>query len=132
MKKRMEFWQVTETVISSADDSSPRPSLLRRILGFIGKTVFYFLVSFLPILLTYEGVCGLFTGKMVVWSRILGAHVTYGDEALGLAWIHIAVGVFWLGWVMEEFTGRPILKWIVWAIGSGLVINGIRLIIKSM
>ena len=128
----MEHWKNpdgSETIVVL--DDPPRPSLLRRIFGFIGKTLLILLLSALPLWLLTKGISGLITGKLSMWSRTRGAHTLYGYEAIFWSWMQISFAFGCVAYVFrEELTGW--LKWSLWLIAAVCFGAGVYHLIKSV
>jgi hypothetical protein len=111
----------SETIVVM--DDPPRPSLLRRIFGFIGKTLLFLLLSALPLWLLTKGITGLATGKLSWWSRTRGAVTYYGYEAVGWSWIWIGFAFGAVGFIFKESLAGWIKRsfWLIAAacIGTG-------------
>ena len=112
----------SETVLIA--DDPPRPSLLRRLLGLIGKGLMVLLLSALPLYLLIKGISGLATGKLSWWSRTRGAVTYYGYEAVGRSWIWIGIALGCIAYMFrEEFAGW--IKWSFWLIASACLVMGV-------
>jgi len=102
----------SETIVVM--DDRPRPGLLRRIVGFFGKTLLILLLSALPLWLLTKGIAGLATGKLRMWSRTRGTVTYYGYEALGWSWMLIGFAIGSVPFVFRE----ELAGWIKWVLGS--------------
>lgn len=110
----MERWKNddgSETILVTND--VVRPSLPRRILGFIGKTLLFLLVSIFPLYLLIKGFTGISTAKLSMWSRTRGIHTLYGHEAVGWSWIMIGFAIGSLPYAFRE----NLAGWMKWLLG---------------
>jgi hypothetical protein len=104
----------SETIMVMVDP--PRPSLLQRIYGFVGKTILVLLFSLFPLYLLIYGIRGLSTGKLRMWSRVQGSHTLYGHEAVGWSWIMIGFAIGFIPFVFREYFA----SWLKWLIASAV------------
>lgn len=105
-------------------DDPPRPGLLRRIVGFIGKTILVLVISALPVFLVARGIDGLLSGELSIWSRSRGLHKLYGNAATVAAWFHIGFGIGGIGYIFREDV-KPIFNWSLWLTAVVCLIAGI-------
>jgi hypothetical protein len=104
----------SETILVTGN--SPRPSLPRRIYGFIGKAFLVLLFSLFPLYLLIYGISGLSTGKLGMWSRTRGSYTLYGHEAVGWSWIMIGFAIGFIPFVFRE----NFASWLKWLIASAV------------
>ena len=128
----IERWQNddgSETILVS--DDPPRPSLLRRIVGLIGKGFLILLFSLLPIYFFIKGIKGLVTGQLIMWSRTRGSHTLYGSDAVGWSWILIGFAIGSVPYVFRE-TLASWIKWSLWLMATVCFIAGVFRLVKGV
>jgi len=115
----------SETVLITYDP--PRPSLLQRIWGFVGKALIVLLFSAFPLWLLKIGIIGLITKKV----RLMIGYTVYGYEAVGWSWLLIGFAFGFFPFVFREELARW-LKWSLWLIATVSFVTGLFRLAKGI
>lgn len=127
----IERWQNddgSETVLITRD--APRPSLLSRLLGLVGRGFLVLLFGAFPLYLLIVGIRGIARKKLNLWSRSTGDHILYGYEAVGWSWLLIGFAFGFVPFVFREELARW-LKWSLWLITTVCFLVGIWCLVKG-
>ena len=126
MKQRATKYQISAGVIL-IEETEPPTSWLRRILSCLGEILIWFICCVPGLLVMLYGFNTVFN------ERITGKYgrVTYGPTAIAGGWMFVALGVWLLGEGLHFKTGRPIYRWISWALVAACLVKGIFVLING-
>lgn len=128
MKKRPARYEITDGVML-IEEAEPPTSWLRRILGAMGNTLAWIVVCAPGLIFMLAGFTAIINERIRTGRTL--QRTAYGAEAIGLGWIEVALGVWFLAEGFHLKTDRPVYRWLGWLLAGACLAKGISVLISG-
>lgn len=122
MRKRTVRYETSDGYVLM-EEADPPTSWLRRILSAMGNTLAWILVCAPGLIFMLAGFAAIINERIRTGRTL--QRTAYGAEAIGLGWIEVALGVWFLAEGFHLKTDRPIYRWMGWILAGACLVKGI-------
>ena len=106
-----------------------KKNITQRCFAFLGELIFWMLSDGLCLLMICFGLRGVYTQKLPIYRQ---GKMSFGDDAVGFAWILVGVGIFCMSRFGYFLPRKPVLQLLGYIISIAAFLGGGWVLVRRL